>query len=349
MSHRSRQAAGFTLVELVVVIVISAIVAVFMVLFLDTPIESYFAQTRRSDLVDSAHRISDAVTADARTALPNSMRVNAAGTALELLATTGVARYYGPRRQERRSGEELTIGSAMTILSSGTLEFGTLDSFNTQSAAVSSASTFPSETSVPRHIRLQQRDGGDDARGHRDHGDRQPERDTAPAIRSGENQVTFERPDDLPGVGGPGYAAVGAQRLPRIGSGELRLQSERGESDDGNPDALLRLYHHIRPAGAARRQRARSSLTMSRRARLRSSPPPRVTRMASSPFSGSLSRAMARPCRYSSRRPRSTASEPARRAAAPVRREDRPASPWSRPSSSSWSSRRSGLSPCRSR
>lgn len=133
MSHRSRQAAGFTLVELVVVIVISAIVAVFMVLFLDTPIESYFAQTRRSDLVDSAHRISDAVTADARTALPNSMRVNAAGTALELLATTGVARYYGQGDKNGVSGEELVIGSPMTILSSGTLpSFGTLDSFDTQ-------------------------------------------------------------------------------------------------------------------------------------------------------------------------------------------------------------------------
>lgn len=125
MSHRFRRAAGFTLIELIVVIVISAGVAVFMVLFLDTPIESYFAQTRRSDLVDSAHRIGDAVTVDARTALPNSMRVNAAGTALELLATTGVARYYGKGDQNSAPGEELTIGAAAT-------SFGTLDSFTTQ-------------------------------------------------------------------------------------------------------------------------------------------------------------------------------------------------------------------------
>ncbi len=126
MSHRRVQTAGFTLVELVVVIVISAIVASFMVLFLDTPIESYFAQTRRSDLVDSAHRISDAVTADARTALPNSLRTNAAGTALELLATTGVARYYGQGDKDGlQANEELTIGNSVTA-------FGTLDSFSTQ-------------------------------------------------------------------------------------------------------------------------------------------------------------------------------------------------------------------------
>ena len=124
MSHRTRQAAGFTLIELVVVIVITAIVAVFMVLFLDTPIESYFAQTRRSDLVDSAHRISDAVTVDARTALPNSMRVNAAATALELLAATGVARYYGTG-DNPGPGEELTIGSPIP-------SFGTIDPFSTQ-------------------------------------------------------------------------------------------------------------------------------------------------------------------------------------------------------------------------
>jgi MSHA biogenesis protein MshO len=129
VSRRSRQAAGFTLIELIVVIVISAIVAVFMVVFLDTPIESYFAQTRRSDLVDSAHRISDALTVDARTALPNSMRVNPAGTALELLATTGVARYYGEHDKYAQGGgqsnEELTIGSPATF-------FGTLDLFTSQ-------------------------------------------------------------------------------------------------------------------------------------------------------------------------------------------------------------------------
>jgi MSHA biogenesis protein MshO len=126
VSRRIRPAAGFTLIELIVVIVISAIVAVFIVLFLDTPIESYFAQTRRSDLADSAHRISDAVTADARTALPNSMRVNAAGTALELLANEGVARYYGRGDKDGlQANEELTIGTAVTM-------FGTLDSFTTQ-------------------------------------------------------------------------------------------------------------------------------------------------------------------------------------------------------------------------
>ncbi|MFZ0550096.1 MAG: prepilin-type N-terminal cleavage/methylation domain-containing protein [Steroidobacteraceae bacterium] len=130
MSRGMRQVAGFSLIELIVVIVISAIVAVFIVLFLNTPIESYFAQTRRSDLADSAHRISDAVTGDVRTALPNSLRINPAGTALELLATRGVGRYYGLGDKNAaapggQTGEELTIGIPATT-------FGTLDSFTTQ-------------------------------------------------------------------------------------------------------------------------------------------------------------------------------------------------------------------------
>lgn len=88
----------------------------FVVLFLDTPIESYFAQTRRADLSDSATRIAQAVMTDARTALPNSLRVAGGGNrwALEMLATDGVARYYGSGEKAGSSNaanEELSLGS----------------------------------------------------------------------------------------------------------------------------------------------------------------------------------------------------------------------------------------------
>jgi hypothetical protein len=57
------------------------------------------------------------------------MRTNPGGTALELLATTGVARYYGENDKNAQhggqAGEELTIGNAATT-------FGTLDSFTSQ-------------------------------------------------------------------------------------------------------------------------------------------------------------------------------------------------------------------------
>ena len=107
-----RSERGFTLLELVVTIVLSAIVGSFIVLFLATPLKAYFAETRRSTLIDSTERIGAAVRADARTALPNSMRVATRGrlVALELLATAGTARYYGAGEKNHAAGQELTPG-----------------------------------------------------------------------------------------------------------------------------------------------------------------------------------------------------------------------------------------------
>src|SRR5262249_31078432 len=77
---------------LIVVITVVAVVAALMIGSLETPVESYFAQSRRADLVDSADRILRSVASDVRTALPNSVRLTAAGgvVALELLAMSGV-------------------------------------------------------------------------------------------------------------------------------------------------------------------------------------------------------------------------------------------------------------------
>ena len=115
---KQRRARGFSLVELTVVITIAAIIAVFLVFFLTTPVSSYFAQTRRSDLVDAENRILRSVTTDVSTALPGSLRTSASGSvlALELLATTGVARYYGPGDKSylppvQQFAQELSTGS----------------------------------------------------------------------------------------------------------------------------------------------------------------------------------------------------------------------------------------------
>jgi len=121
MRAAARLQQGFTLIELVIVITVGAIVAVFMVFFLGTPIDAYFAQSSRANLVDSGDRVLRSVAGDVRTALPNSLRVTASGSvaALELLATNAVARYYGPGDKNyltpaKEALEELAIGQPDT-------------------------------------------------------------------------------------------------------------------------------------------------------------------------------------------------------------------------------------------
>jgi MSHA biogenesis protein MshO len=65
---------GFTMVEMVVAITIGGIVIGFMAMFLTAPVTSYFAQTRRAQLVDGAESLSRHLTRDIKTALPTSVR-----------------------------------------------------------------------------------------------------------------------------------------------------------------------------------------------------------------------------------------------------------------------------------
>lgn len=91
-------ARGFTLVEAVVVILISGIVFAVVAIFIQKPVEGYFDTTRRAALSDIADTAVRRITRDLRLALPNSVRVS--GNYLEFLLTTGGGRY----RAEQTSG-----------------------------------------------------------------------------------------------------------------------------------------------------------------------------------------------------------------------------------------------------
>ena len=94
MSLHPRQ-RGFTLIELIVVIVITAIVAGMVTLFIRAPIQSYLDVSARAELADAADLATRRITRDVRLALPNSVRVtsNESGSYLELLLTKTGGRY----------------------------------------------------------------------------------------------------------------------------------------------------------------------------------------------------------------------------------------------------------------
>ena len=89
---RPRQ-RGFTLIELIVVIVITAIVAGMVTVFIRAPVQSYLDVAARAELADAADLATRRITRDVRLALPNSVRVTPDGKYLELLLTKTGGRY----------------------------------------------------------------------------------------------------------------------------------------------------------------------------------------------------------------------------------------------------------------
>ncbi len=85
--------AGFTLIELVVVIVISSVLAIATSQLIQQPVEMYQAQSSRARLVDKADTALVKITRELRDALPNSVRIACAGRCLEFLHVTTGGRY----------------------------------------------------------------------------------------------------------------------------------------------------------------------------------------------------------------------------------------------------------------
>ncbi len=86
-------ARGFTLIESVIVMVITGVLAAVVAVFIVQPVQAYMATAARAALVDQADLTLRRIGRDLRGALPNSVRVNASGSALELIPATGGARF----------------------------------------------------------------------------------------------------------------------------------------------------------------------------------------------------------------------------------------------------------------
>lgn len=111
--------AGFTLIEAIMVMVITGIVAGMVAVFIARPVEGYVDAVRRAELTDAADVALRRMTRDIRLALPNSLRIRdtttegscAAGTCyIEFIMTSAGGRY-------RSDGDGSTGGNILSFTS----------------------------------------------------------------------------------------------------------------------------------------------------------------------------------------------------------------------------------------
>jgi MSHA biogenesis protein MshO len=90
-----RRAAGFTLIEAIIAIVITGILGSVVAVFINRPIQGYFDSVRRAELTDQADVALRRISRDIRLALPNSLRVITAGGVnyIEFIMTSAGGRY----------------------------------------------------------------------------------------------------------------------------------------------------------------------------------------------------------------------------------------------------------------
>ena len=92
MTAMSKYQRGFTLIEAIIVITITGIIAGMVAVFIRAPVQGYFDSARRAELTDIADTAQRRISRDQHLALPNSVRVSG-GNYLEFLQTSGGGRY----------------------------------------------------------------------------------------------------------------------------------------------------------------------------------------------------------------------------------------------------------------
>lgn len=92
--YKQKPSLGFTLVEVIMVLTITAILAAGVAVFLRKPVEGYFDLARRTELSDIADTVVRRISRDLHLALPNSVRVVPTdASCLEFIPTVNGGRY----------------------------------------------------------------------------------------------------------------------------------------------------------------------------------------------------------------------------------------------------------------
>ena len=126
---------GFTLIEMIVVIVLTSIIASAVAVFIKLPVQGYVDTARRAEMSDEADTALRRLGRDLRLALPNSVRVTDSGATIEILLTKIGGRY-------RIESEATATADALDFSATDTLfdQLGPLSALTGQSITINSDS-----------------------------------------------------------------------------------------------------------------------------------------------------------------------------------------------------------------
>ncbi len=95
MGTNRQSQSGFTLVEMIMVIVITGIIGGMVAMFMRAPVQGYVDSARRAEMTDIADTALRRIGRDIRTAVPNSVRLPAPGGSayIEFLPAKAIGRY----------------------------------------------------------------------------------------------------------------------------------------------------------------------------------------------------------------------------------------------------------------
>lgn len=109
-----RFSKGFTLIEMIMVMVITGIIGGMIAIFIRAPVQGYLDSARRAAMTDIADTALRRISRDLRLALPNSVRVttNGANSYLEFIPTIGGGRYRAGPASVGTPGDPLDFTTA---------------------------------------------------------------------------------------------------------------------------------------------------------------------------------------------------------------------------------------------
>jgi len=136
---------GFTLVEAVIVIVITGIIAAMVAIFIRAPIQGYVDSARRAEMTDIADTAARRIARDVRLALPNSVRV-AGGNAVEFLITRAGGRYRADAGAAGDDPLEFGVADSSFDILGPKMEFNTGESIGIYNLGIPGANAYNGDT-----------------------------------------------------------------------------------------------------------------------------------------------------------------------------------------------------------